>query len=68
MDHEMLEITERQPERKSDHASVDDDRDRDLAVLLIASRFNLTVSVARVVCEHAGLGASDDRATAGKTA
>jgi hypothetical protein len=34
----------------------------------IAARFGLTLSVARVVVEHAGLGGSGDRTTAGRAA
>jgi hypothetical protein len=39
---------------------VDDGADCDLAVLLIASRFNLAPHVARLVVQHAGLGGTGD--------
>jgi hypothetical protein len=56
----MFKYNESKLERKSDCARVDDGADFDLAVLLIASRFNLAPNVARLVVERAGLGVSGD--------
>ena len=62
----MLNYNELSQQCKPDHAAVDDGAD--LAVLIIASRFNLAPHVARLVVHHAGLGGSENRTTAGKTA
>jgi hypothetical protein len=56
----MLRHKECRP-RNQDH--VDDDG-ADLAVSIIAARFGLTHSTARVVCELAHIGAGEDRAPA----
>jgi len=56
----MLRYNERQPERKTNHVPVDDGAD--WVVRSIAAQFGLSLAHARVVCEQAHLGASDDRA------
>jgi hypothetical protein len=43
----------------------DADDGADLAVLLIAARYGLTHSTARVVCELAHIGRNDDRPASG---
>ena len=56
----MLRYNNCSPEGKSDYENVDDDA-TDLAVLLIASRFNLAPNIARLIVECAGLGAAEAR-------
>jgi hypothetical protein len=63
----MLQYNNCPPGGKSEYGNVDDDA-TELAVLLVAGRFNLPLNVARVVAEHAGLGGGGDRATCGKAA
>jgi hypothetical protein len=63
----MFEYNDGPPEGKHNQDR-DADDGADLAVFIIAARFGLTHSLARVVCERARIGGCDDRATAGKIA
>jgi hypothetical protein len=56
----MLHYNNGASERKTDDA-ITADGGADLAVLVIASRFNLAPSLARVIVECAGLGGCGDR-------
>jgi hypothetical protein len=56
----MFQIKDHEPPRK-----IDDDA---YVVRAIAARFRLEPHIARLIVEHSGLGASDDRPSAGRTA
>jgi hypothetical protein len=66
----MTQYTRRPAWGKLDHSRIDDVTDAERAVTIIAARYRLPVNVARLLCEHASIGASEDRAPAsgGKTA
>jgi hypothetical protein len=66
----MTHYTKRPAWGKIAHGRIDDVTDAERAVTIIATRYRLPVNVARLLCEHAGIGASEDRAPAsgGKTA
>jgi hypothetical protein len=55
-----MQYNEGPPGGKSDLAHVDDDRDLDWVVGAIARRFNLSTGHAKVICELAHIGHSDD--------
>jgi hypothetical protein len=57
----MLRHNESRP-KNQDRDAVDG---ADLAVRLIASRFNLPLNIARVVCEQARIGGGDHRPSSG---
>jgi hypothetical protein len=60
----MLQYNNCPPGGKPDHENIDDDA-TELAVLLVAGRFNLPLNVARLIARHADLGSNEDRAGAG---
>jgi len=56
----MWRYTDRRPKNQDRDA----DDGADLAVSIIAARYGLTRTLAKVICEHARIGSSEDRATA----
>jgi hypothetical protein len=61
---DMSRYTDRRP-KNQDRDAVDAE---DMAIRTLVKKFGVTRSTARVLAHHAGLGASEDRATCGKAA
>jgi hypothetical protein len=59
----MFEYTERQPACKPNPKPIDDDADHCWVITLVAAKFHLPLSVARLIVQHAGLGGSEAEIT-----